>query len=336
MSITGTPEILLEYADLQKYMKMYDNIVIDERGIVREWGHKVKSDEPKEKDILNRNLFFTETKKKVYYKSSYLEAQELLLRPPLRKHNKERKLDVVVSDSPERLEFCGGTYQEALEIGNIDFFNEMREKLESQNVQRKIVPQHLLNRKRRRIKSEFDGDYNFDEKWSMYPFSSARRQRLPIPSIRLVADFSIHCAYESKQINAFGAVMWSLCQMLESIGVNVEVVIRAVCKGFHDNADRANTLVSTITVKNSGEYISPIAMTTCFRSVYYRRVIFNADILAADFVDGNVSYGLGSPEKSVSLIDFKDGELILEIDIVDNLECLGKKVEEIFAQKGSA
>lgn len=293
---------------------------------------KIKKDTPNEKDVKLRNEYFQATKDKIYFKHPYQTAIELLEKiPKFKLYSNYKKWEQVVrSNDTDEVDFAGGTFEEALEIGNVDYFNSMRERLEKQDMHRKIIPDFLLNRKRRRVKSEVDGDYNYDERWALFPYSTAKKQYLPLPALRLVADFGIHCGYSSDQINAFGAVMWSLSQMLESIGVSTEVVIRATTEGLHHEEKKQSTFVLTLVVKHAGEYLSPIAMTTCFRSVFFRRAMFNLDIMAADFVGAEVANGLGRPKKSVKLIGYSDGELTMEVDVVDCLDEIRKKIEEIF------
>lgn len=283
--------------------------------------------EPEEKPL--PKLVFSKNGKELGFNGHYTETIKLLDARPKIKANAQKQKEVVYTEGQGLgdLGWRGGTVEDAKEVKDIEPFLRAKRELEKSGFQRRINPRWATSPKRQRLRSEHDGDFNFDSKWDIKPFDTALKRKVPIPEVHVVADFSFNCNFEAELINKYGAFVWSICQILETAGVAVEASIRLRSVGVSSDGDFNSTAL--IKVKESSEYISPIAMAMCFRTVFYRRVLFNLYIMMCDIHDVEVcsSLGRGTPyEKSAQ---YKDGVLKLSIGAASDVGAVEKELLKI-------
>lgn len=258
----------------------------------------------------------------------YTDTIKLLEQTPKRPENHRNKEEIVLSDA--NASWAGGTLFDAKNLPDMDFFKSAKERFSKLGLQRKIIPQISINNRRKRLKNEYDGDFNFDDKWQMRPFDTAKRQPVLVPHITILADFSFNAHYESSLLNDYGAFVWSICQILESAGISITIFLRLYSHGLTIDGNDMN---AKIKIKSSNEYISPIAMAHCFRSVFYRKVLFNLYILAPDNFGlvANMSLGRGAPYSDNIL--YEEGELKLSIGAMTDIESVEREILKILETK---
>lgn len=187
--------------------------------------------------------------------------------------------------------FAGGTWEDVTNLKNLDGFKKQLKEMEKHKLREKVLTKLEFNPKRKRRLSEHDGDYDFDKRWEIKPFSNCRKEMLPMNVIDVNVDMSISAGTKSEDINKYGAIVWSLIQLIESLGIQCNINIINDVSGL--SSDMNSKLIFNI--KKSGEYISPVALATCFQSVFFRRAIFAGMVLACDENKKQVCGGLGSP-----------------------------------------
>lgn len=248
----------------------------------------------------------------VTFTGHHTEVTELLKNPVLTQlHNKREFINQSSDDTPDLIEFNGGTYQNALIYPDIQPFLKAKSKLTESGLLNRLQSIQSPIPKRRRVLSEHDGDWNFDRQWDISPFNSTARLPVSQPFVAIRADFSINSGYKSYQINEYGALCWAVSQILEERGINTTIDVVKHVSNITSNMPWQ--VRDTISVKTSREYVSPQALANVFRSNYYRRAILGLTIQAADLVNQKVSYGLGQSNPPNSVADYQNGVLTLSI-----------------------
>lgn len=171
---------------------------------------------------------------------------------------------------------------------------------------------------RRRVRSEYDGDYDLDKRWEIHPFNATTKAYSVAPHVTVTANLAVSSNYKAKQINDYGAMVWAIIQLLESKGIRVTV--NATYGSDNDEGD-IKTLIR-VTVKEPIKYISPQSLANVFRSVFIRRVFHNAIILACDSQNRYVGGGLGRPINPPTSVQYFNGELTLDIGALNDYSAI--------------
>lgn len=206
-------------------------------------------------------------------------------------------------------EFAGGKWEDVTNLRNMDAFKKQLQEFKKHRLEEKIIAKLDFNPKRKRALSEHDGDYDHDKRWEIKPFNNSRKEMLPISVVDINVDMSISCGMSADAINKYGTLVWSIVQLIESLGIqaSVKVVNDSV------NMTRAGNYEAKLTleIKKAGEYMSPVSLATCFQSVFYRRVIFSAIVMQAEESGNEVAYGLGRPRvpDEKEFVYFKNGAI---------------------------
>lgn len=206
----------------------------------------------------------------------------------------ESKLRKFITDTDkDHVSFSGGLYEDITNMKNLNSFKKTLAEFSKNKLQEKIQAKLDFTPKRKRSSSEHDGDYDLDKRWEIKPFTNSHKEMLPINVVDVNVDMSISASMKAEDINKYGALVWSIIQIVESLGIQANVNIINESVGTSTNG-YASTIV--LKIKRAGEYISPVALTSCFQSVFYRRAIFGAIVLSCDEFKFDVDYGLGRPK----------------------------------------
>jgi len=214
----------------------------------------------------------------------------------------------VTNDDRSYKNFSGGEWEDVTNLKNLDPFKKQLNEFRKNKLEEKITTKIGYNQIRKRKLSEHDGDFDLDKQWEIKPFIHTKKDMLPMSVIDMNIDMSINSSMSSESINKYGVLIWSLIQLVESLGIQVKVnLINETTKLSYD--DYGGNFIFNI--KKSGEYISPIALATCFQSVFYRRAIFSGFIMACDKFKQTATDGLGYPkyQKSNRYIWFDKGAI---------------------------
>lgn len=222
-----------------------------------------------------------------------LKDIETFRKEPLKKTRNRTEFNrFATNDDYSHTSFAGGTWEDVTNLKNMENFKKQLEAFKKNKLEEKITTKIDYSPKRRRYLSEHDGDYDHDKRWEIKSFNNSKKELLPITVIDVNVDMSISADTGSDEINKYGALVWSIIQLIESLGIqaNINIINDSI-----NSYDGGGNITLTYCIKKAGEYISPIALATTFQSVFYRRAIFSGMVLAADNFNKEIAYGLGRP-----------------------------------------
>lgn len=246
-------------------------------------------------------------KDKSIYRGHYLDVIDLVNFSGLKNQsNRDHQDSVLKKNDP----WAGGTVGDLLKTPDMSPFELAKSGLSKTNFHRKITPVLSVSNRRKRHENPYDGDFNFDKRWDMTPFSSARRMPVRHPTISLEIDFSVNCGCSSEELDRYGVFVWSVCQLLESAGVSLSISLRTGTRSIMNNGRGIECFLK---IKESGEYVSPTALAKVFRTVFYRRAMFNLWIWISDREGQTATPGLGSADSWSSRASYKNGVLRLSV-----------------------
>jgi hypothetical protein len=188
----------------------------------------------------------------------------------------------------------------------------MRKRIDDSDIAKRIKTVAMTGApKRKRTRSEHDGDWNYANRWEIKPYDTAVRVATQTKVINLVCDFSISAMTKSESINEFGCLVWAISDLLESSGINTRIVYRKRSSNTGKITQGSNVHDRfRLILKEPGEYLNPASLAAMVTANYYRRAIFGLKILACDVAGAIAGEGLGQ-SVSCEPIEFKDGELII-------------------------
>lgn len=217
----------------------------------------------------------------------------------------------VHDSSPSREDFCGGTYKtlsEALLDRKIDIsgVEASREKLKplTQALQTGTA---LLN-KRRRVLSEYDGDWDFDRKWDASPFCATTKQTTPVKSVQIVAEVCASCFVSAKDIDEYASFIVCLIEKIEATGITCGVTLLLPNKDVADVGRIDFDLF--VEIKKPGQYLTTQDLKAFFSTNWFRRIGFWFLVLGADLLGFEHAQGLGQPRPSSKPIEAKPGGVL--------------------------
>jgi hypothetical protein len=221
--------------------------------------------------------------------------------------NKERFERYTTNNDKLHSSFAGGTWDDVTSLKNMDSFKKTLAEFQKNKLEEKVKARIDFSPKRKRSLSEHDGDWDFDKQWDIKPFSNSQKEMLPINVVDINVDMSISANMDAEAINKYGALVWSVIQIIESIGIQANIYVINECTGISNKSDDRIQLC----IKKAGEYISPISLATCFQSVFFRRAIFTGIVFAAEHYNEEVYGSLGSPKvaKTDKYILFEKGSI---------------------------
>lgn len=229
--------------------------------------------------------------------------------------------------------FSGGTTKDFQSAPDMNPFLKAKEKILASQLDRKINDAIGYKPKRKRTNDEYDGDWSYDRQWDMKPFN--RAFKLPIPNrfVTIDVDYSISARTDATAINEYGATVWAIVQILEDLGINVEVQISTKGRNmFYTTASQRKAVsnYSTFEIKKSTEYISPQALASVFRSVFYRIGMFATWIIEGDKHGLQADVGLGQPEPmEFNHVKYDKGVLYIAPDVHPKSDAIQKAIIEI-------
>lgn len=208
------------------------------------------------------------------------------------KVNEDQFFKYTTNDDHSHKSFAGGTWEDVTNLDNMDSFKKTLAEFKKNKLEEKITAKIDYSPRRRRALSEHDGDYDHDKQWEIKPFSNSRKEMLPITMVDVNVDMSINCGMGAKDINRYGALVWSIIQLVESLGIQANINIVNDCTNITNNSQDAKL---TLQIKKAGQYISPVSLATCFQSVFFRRAIFAGMVMECESIGKDAHYGLGQP-----------------------------------------
>lgn len=195
-------------------------------------------------------------------------------------------------------------------LENSDLFRKLKPKLES------ITPS------RKRILSEYDGEWSLDRQWDLKPFSATKKILSQTKVLDIELDFSISCGAIKESIDAYGALAWALVQVIEKTGIQCNVSINFTAEDLNSEGVKSDI---TIELKKAGQYLSPQILAATLNNTFYRRICFFMLSAISDVTDQIASSGLGTPTRNYNNVEFKNGKLKLYSNVSEGISPEGEK-----------
>lgn len=227
----------------------------------------------------------------------------------------------------ENPEFTGGTKEEVYKAIGGDFnqepFLKARQDIGDQ-MQEMAISKLFAARKRRRHFSEHDGELDFDRQWELRPFHSTKHDNSGfLKSIDVDVQMGFNCGVEAKAIAKYGAICWSVIDLLERSGIscNVKVVVDSAGSSYHwiDGNEKKpvfKTNTQEILVKRSDQYVDTMDIARCFTPWFFRSVMFVGQVMMDDACGLITNSGLGSSHPKDSSAE--PGKIFLGANLINN------------------
>lgn len=198
--------------------------------------------------------------------------------------------------------------------GGIDMepFLKEKQKLASSGLQDKLKTKiaHVIPR-RKRSTSEYDGEWTPDRQWEIKPFMSTTKMLSSGRVIDVICHFGVSASSDADEINAYGALVWAISDLIEASGVQTRITSRYSCRNTGPSVDTE----IEIEVKKPGQYIAPNLVAAVFQSNFFRRPVFALMNLACDLQNATSNFGLGSPKQNSTRIAYADGAITLSPNV---------------------
>jgi len=145
--------------------------------------------------------------------------------------------------------------------------------------------------RRKRLFDDTEGDWMMDRKWEIKPFARTNKQNSASHVLHVDAMFSANCNTEAKAMNAYGAVIWAVVNIIEARGICVE--LNCVHQGQRLFGDSNECQDIRTLVKSAGTYLAPNLMAAVFQTNFMRRMAFAEHCIVADAFGKSVDSNLG-------------------------------------------
>lgn len=202
------------------------------------------------------------------------------------KYNGEKFIECMYD---EKDDWRGGSFDDIFKKRDLSIIKKYNETHFKQ-----FSNQLLDHSSRKRVRSEYDGDWDFDKRYDISPFSKRALGKVKKRSIKIYGEVSFSSMTSSKIIDNYGAFIVALVNFFEKQGVNVDLYLTktgtGAIGGDYSEIDRMITHI-----KRSGEYLAKEDMLKIFSSVYFRRIGFTQIIMASEFRGKTVCGSLGRP-----------------------------------------
>jgi hypothetical protein len=200
-----------------------------------------------------------------------------------------------------------------------------------------------MKKKRRRILSEHDGDWDLDRKWDAAPFMTTLMSRVEFPYIEIIFPINMNSGAGGKTIAKFNCRCLALAEVFESAGYRVAITgegwQQGILRAESDNnalyanlggngrgaGDGREVMLTRFVLREANEY-GDIQSFAAYSSVeFFRRTIFSCTYNAFHYIHGlkralthHVSSSFGSA-LSERPIPAANGQLVLTHDLIGKL-----------------
>lgn len=201
----------------------------------------------------------------------------------------------------------GGTFKDLFKpCENLDEYKKHEEKLKDTNIWSRLEYIFRKQNVRKRVRSAYDGDFDYDKRWELEPFS--RREKRPGLNriVKIEAELCFSGSVSPETIDKYGALICALVNLLEDNGFLAEVWVTSSGDDHWGEDTKAR---DSILVKSSDQYMPLQSLLRVFSAVFFRRLSFAHIILHADYVNKDVSYGLGHPHRFNKIWEVQDRTL---------------------------
>lgn len=228
-------------------------------------------------------------------------------------------------DTSSDVSFRGGKFADTFTVPDMAAF--IKEKANLDKSFSTLITKFASQPKRKRVMSEYDGEWQMHRQWEITPFASAARLPTLLPCLEIRCEFNFNASVDSSEINTYGTIAWSIVSLLESIGVSVKLSISnpGEQSAFTSDSTVFFSSDTIIDIKNFGEYVAPSELAKVFKSNFFRRAMFTHIVVGAEANGLRVSSSLGSARSYSKYVEYKNGVLYLR---GNNMKGLAAAVEK--------
>lgn len=221
-------------------------------------------------------------------------------------------------------------------------FEAAREELAQSGIKEQLAEGMEFKKKRKRMFSEHDGDWDMDKKWDATPFTSTKFFKKEFPIIELIFPMVNSGGVSPASISRFGARCFALAEILEQSGYRVAITGEHWCETTMAQPSELNELlkelgeknlvrkvggnVERVIVRSASDY-GDIQSTAIFGSAeFYRRCFFSIGNEPTHYNHGlpdsakerSVKGGYGYPinERPLAL---EPGQVFLDMRAMDQI-----------------
>lgn len=209
-----------------------------------------------------------------------------------------------------------------------------------------------LRKRRKRVFSDTDGDFDYSRKDEDYCFTQMRSIKKECPSIEVIYPVNFNSGASNESISVFHARCMALAGVLQQAGYRVGLtgenwsrrssLSKKAERDISAIAGRKISEFNTVTrsvIREPGEYGDLISYAPIACSEYYRLVTFDAS-----YALNHINHGIGVDGKNLSEGNFsalsnrpiptQHGQLVLSMDVVAGLFELDEaKRKELFKER---
>lgn len=224
---------------------------------------------------------------------------------------------------------------------------------------RELLAQEMqgMKRRRKRILSEHDGDWEYDRRYDAACFVGMQKRDRECPAIELVFPVNMLGAASAETIRRFTARCLAVASVLESCGYRVAIVGETWNSGnieINETDKAAISKAAGIRVVDFGGYsylynlerfvirdaasYGDIRSFSPFSSVeFYRRLVFGMVWGAANYIHGNenslsLPLGMGGSQEKRPFPCAK-GQIAMEMDTVNSIFSMGASGVEVLRSR---
>jgi hypothetical protein len=194
-----------------------------------------------------------------------------------------------------RTRFTGCTVADVKKLAAGEFdpsrFLKARERITKQIGSLDTLQSQIARRRKRNLNDQ-DGEIDFDRLYDINYFHAARIENSAVARIvNITVGVNISVGIKEAEINDYGAMVWSVIDLLERSGIQCSVTMRwsptSSISGDPKHYD------ASVVVKTAGEYIDPMNLARCFTSAFFRRALFSTLPVVADAIGSDAETNRG-------------------------------------------
>lgn len=214
----------------------------------------------------------------------------------MRRFNKE-----VYQEGDEK--WKGGSYSDLYKPStDLTPVRRAEEKIKAEKIWKRVATTFAEASSRKRVRSAYDGEFDFDKRWDVEPFTRRQIAKRSTRIVKLYIQLSFSCSMSAEKINEYGAFVTAIISLLEKSGVLVEVH----CLSMTEDNSPGQLGISSILIKKADEYLPLQSILKVFSANFFRRVLFGLVIAHADALKCDVDYFLGKPYAHGKVWEIRD------------------------------
>lgn len=198
-----------------------------------------------------------------------------------------------------------------------DRFQRACEELERTGIKQALEQGQGFKKRRKRVMSEHDGDYDMEKRWDATPFTTTTLAKKEFPVVELIFPIVNSGGTDHNSISRFGARCLALADLLEKAGYRVAITAENWCETGNPAESFRQAMgklagkeepyiagyCTRYVIRSANDYGDIQSMALFGSAEFYRRAVFSLDYNACHYIhamDGpsrakKVCGGYGAP-----------------------------------------